>query len=484
MSEMSGGESGEFQRMLEVPEVERGGAFEFPMKLPSAYRAIGFVVVGGAFVLAGSAWFVGSKLIEPQNHTVAVPAGFSAEKVIIPGIGHEVSGWWVDIGKDSPVILLVHGLGADRSSMVSRAELLKQHGFSTLLIDLQGEGETKGDAITLGFRESRDVIAALDWIRGKAPGQKIGVIGTSLGGASVLLAPQPIGFDAVVLEAVYPRIGRAVENRIRMRLGFLAPVLTPLLLAQLEPRLDISVSDLEPIRWVGKLGAPVLIVAGSLDLHTTLEESRELFDAAAKPKSLWIVEGAIHEDLLAFDRQGYEEHVVGFLTAALEMGVHSTGATRAQDQLSELAPKDRATVSQWLQSHPEYRLAVDEDCACADDIGRVRAGAGDGWPPNPSYHAFYVTGDFANDGAVDVAAGVIKFANPKELQILILHGENARGEHRQDFLSESFPLKGNALFFGAPRPKPWVLLVGGFESEGAMFEPTSTGYHLNDSELE
>jgi hypothetical protein len=61
----------------------------------------------------------------------------------------------------------------------------------------------------------------------------------------------------------------------------------------------------------------VLIVAGSKDEHTTLEESRELFAAASMPKSLWVVEGARHQDLLAFDGAGYEEHVVGFLSAAL-----------------------------------------------------------------------------------------------------------------------------------------------------------------------
>jgi fermentation-respiration switch protein FrsA (DUF1100 family) len=98
-----------------------------------------------------------------------------------------------------------------------------------------------------------------------------------LGGASVLLAPQPSGFDAVVLEAVYPRIAQAVEERIRM-------VLTPLLLMQLEPRLHISASDLEPIRSIGRLGAPVLVMAGSKDEHTTLAESRELYEAAASPE--------------------------------------------------------------------------------------------------------------------------------------------------------------------------------------------------------
>jgi uncharacterized protein len=249
-------------------------------------RLIGLAgfALASMLVLATSAWVLGSKLIEPQNHDVALPVGFAAESVSIPTSGHGTAGWWVDMGSGSPVVLLVHGLGADRSSMVSRAELLKRHGFSTLLIDLQAEGETRGNAITLGHLESADVVAARDWLRQTAPGRKIGVIGTSLGGASVLLAPQPSGFDAVVLESVYPRIGRAVENRIRMRLGFLAPVLTPLLLIQLEPRLHITVSDLEPIRSIDRLGAPVLVAAGSQDQHTTLEESRELFATATQPQ--------------------------------------------------------------------------------------------------------------------------------------------------------------------------------------------------------
>src|SRR2546430_1915279 len=86
------------------------------------------------------------------------------------------------------------------------------------------------------------------------------------------------------------RSRRAVENRIRIRLGPLAPVLTPFLLVQLRSRLGVSASDLEPIRSIGRFGGPVLIVAGSEDQHTTLDESRELFQAAAQPKELWVVQ--------------------------------------------------------------------------------------------------------------------------------------------------------------------------------------------------
>ena len=268
-------------------------------------------------MLVGSAWLLGSKLVSPVNHVVPLPAGFQARVVRITGAGHLVAGWWVDAGTESPVVLLLHGARADRSSMVSRAQLLLRHGFSVLLIDLQAHGETPGDAITLGYRESRDVVAARDWIRGTAPGRRMGVIGCSLGGASVLLAPQPLGIDAVVLEAVYPRISQAVEDRIRIFLGPLAPVLAPLLLAQLQPRLHISVSDLEPIRSIALLKTPLLVLAGSKDERTTLAESQELFERAAVPKLIWVVQGARHQDFLDYDRDGYEAHVLTFLIEAL-----------------------------------------------------------------------------------------------------------------------------------------------------------------------
>ena len=201
--------------------------------------------------------------------------------------------------------------------MVSRAQLLKNHGFSVLLIDLQAHGETPGQAITFGALESADVVAAHDWLKHINPERRIGVVGCSLGGAAVLLGPQPSGFDAVVLEAVYPRITRAVENRIRIRAGRMTSVLAPLLLMQLKPRLHIAPSDLAPIKSINRLGAPVLIAAGSDDEHTTLPESEELYAAAANPKELWIVKGAHHQDLLAFNTEEYEAHVVRFLIAHL-----------------------------------------------------------------------------------------------------------------------------------------------------------------------
>ena len=113
----------------------------------------------------------------------------------------------------------------DRTRSVLRAA-----GYATLLIDFQATGESPGEAITFGWRERFDVIAAVTRIRQELPGERIGIIGTSLGGAATVLAARELDVQAAVLEAVYPSIDVAVENRLRMRLGSIGAAMSPLLL--------------------------------------------------------------------------------------------------------------------------------------------------------------------------------------------------------------------------------------------------------------
>jgi uncharacterized protein len=303
------------------------------------YRGIRKLALAGiAFGLAmgaAASWWMGSQLVDPVQHGVPKPADFPAQTLTLHGDRHSIAGWWLNQGSDSPVVLLLHPIRADRSAMLGRARLLAKHGYSVLLIDMQAHGETAGPAITMGWRESADVDSAVAWLHRRAPGRRVGAIGCSLGGAALLFGHAK--FDAVVLEAVYPRVAKAVENRVRIRLGPLAPVLTPLLLVQIHPRLHVSPSQLEPIRYLGQLHAPILIVAGAHDQHTTLAESQELFAAASPPKQLWIVPGARHQDFLTFDPRGYEARVLGFLSNYLRPGWCSTWRRDEQNRRREVS---------------------------------------------------------------------------------------------------------------------------------------------------
>ena len=277
----------------------------------------GMVVFLFLLVLAGLgfSYWMGGQLVAPQPALIGpAPDDLYAETVVIPGQAGSTHGWWISGDADKASILLLHGIRANRTAMLGRARLLARHGYSVMLIDLQAHGESPGEAITLGLRESAGVQLAREWIRRKRPDKPVGAIGVSLGGASILLGPSPSGFDAVVLEAVYPSARQALRNRMAMRLGTVAaPVLGKLLEVQVKPRLGISLEQLRPIDHIAAIGAPVLVIAGGKDRHTTPTESAALFARAHEPKEYWLLPGAVHQDFLRADPVGYEHRVLGFL---------------------------------------------------------------------------------------------------------------------------------------------------------------------------
>lgn len=82
-------------------------------------------------------------------------------------------------------------------------------------------------------------------------------------------------------------------------------------------RLAIRPHALHPIAHIAALKAPVLIVAGAADLHTTLPETQRLYAAAAAPKALWVVDGAAHVNLHAYAPADYERRIGAFLAQHL-----------------------------------------------------------------------------------------------------------------------------------------------------------------------
>lgn len=157
----------------------------------------------------------------------------------------------------------------------------------------------------------------MQFLKGRLPNKAIGIIGTSLGGAATLLATPPLQVDAVVIEAVYPEFDRAIENRIRIRLGSLAPILAPLLVAQLHPRLGVRPSELRPIDHIANLRCPVLVIGGMEDRHTTEAETRLLFEAASPPKELWLIPARGHVDFFEAAGDDYRGRILSFLSTAL-----------------------------------------------------------------------------------------------------------------------------------------------------------------------
>jgi uncharacterized protein len=281
----------------------------------SLWRYVALTLIVGALGLGVVSWYMGGKLAASANRPVGPPpASLAVSDVTFPSeSGSTIHGWLVTGMPGQGAVLLLHGVRSDRRSMLGRAEFLHDLGYSVLLIDLQAHGESLGQQITLGHLESRDVIAAREFLRKTFPSERVGAIGVSLGAASITLADGKATFDAVVLESMYPTISEAVEDRLRLRLGAAGTLLAPLLTLQLQPRLGIDLDQLRPIDHIASLGTPLLLIHGTEDRHTLIDEARTVFARAAEPKQLWEVPGAAHVDLHRYAKEQYERRVGEFL---------------------------------------------------------------------------------------------------------------------------------------------------------------------------
>jgi fermentation-respiration switch protein FrsA (DUF1100 family) len=258
---------------------------------------------------------VGWLLAHPvQTRIGSPPADLNAQPVTFPSdSGANVHGWWCPIQNRTGVVLLLPGIRANRLSMVERARFLRHAGYSVLLIDFEATVETKGDHIMFGWKESRDVLAAINFIRQIDPTARVAIVGSSLGGVAALLATPPLKVDALILEEVYPTIEIATRNRMENYLGRIGRILTPVLLNQLRWRLGVSASQLRPVDHIANVECPVLIMSGKKDQNTRPSDTRMLIERARSLKDVWFVPNAGHVDLHRAARQDYESHVLEFL---------------------------------------------------------------------------------------------------------------------------------------------------------------------------
>ena len=258
---------------------------------------------------------IGWALAAPvQRHVGKPPEDLGARPVEFKSdSGAMVHGWWCPTATSHGTVLLLPGIRANRLSMVDRARFLRRAGYSVLLIDFQATGETNGDHITFGWKESRDVNAAVDFIHAVDPQDHVAIIGSSLGGVAALLATPPLRVNALILESVYPTIEIATRNRMENYLGPIGRMFASLFLTQLHRWIGVPPSQLHPIDHVAAVNCPVFIMSGEKDRITRPADTQMLLEHARSSTQLWYVPNAGRVDLHHAARTEYETRVLAFL---------------------------------------------------------------------------------------------------------------------------------------------------------------------------
>lgn len=218
------------------------------------------------------------------------------------------------IGKTGKgAVLLLHGYSVNRNILSRRARFLFREGYSVFMFDFQAHGQSGGEVATIGYRESFDVEAAMAWMRERFPDEKIAIVATSMGAASVLARGQAVKADAYVLEGMYYALPLIIERRLRELHGPVAVFITPLVLWLQRVRFGFDPWAVVPGEAVSTIKSPVLFVGAELDQYVTLEETKAMYDRITAPKELWIIDDKPHGDFSHTVAEEYEKRVLNFL---------------------------------------------------------------------------------------------------------------------------------------------------------------------------
>jgi pimeloyl-ACP methyl ester carboxylesterase len=219
---------------------------------------------------------------------------------------------------------MVHGSSGDRRSLLGEARPLLQHGYSVLLYDAPGHGESDGNPDwQRDVPESLD--AAVDWAL-RQPGidpDGVGALGCSMGCSTVAeVASRNPRVSAVVLEGCFTD----AYAQARAEYAKWGPIQQ--VPAMMVMRLSgIKGGDLRPIDHVAKLSPrPLLLIAGSIDDVVPAAMSRDLYAAAEEPKQLWIIDGASHGDYARLEPERFPRRLVEFFDGAFGNAETSNGS--------------------------------------------------------------------------------------------------------------------------------------------------------------
>ena len=232
--------------------------------------------------------------------------------------GLALRAWWIGKTGSSRTVLLVHGFTGDKSDphVVETARVYHRAGFDVLMLDLRANGESEGERVTLGYREVRDVRAALSWLErhGFEP-SKVVLHGWSMGGATVVRAAPGSGVAAVVEEAAYADLPPLLWEQLPEASG-LPTFFNPGVFLMGRVFLEIdpwAVRPKEDARRLSEEGVPFMIIH-SRDDEVIPFEHAESFAAAYPGAVFWELKG--YEHVAAYTHPEYGKRLLSFLDGA------------------------------------------------------------------------------------------------------------------------------------------------------------------------
>ena len=189
--------------------------------------------------------------------------------------GETLHGWWMSVPDAKGAVLFFHGNAGNISHRINYLMMFKRLGYSTLLFDYRGYGQSSGTPSETGmYRDAQAAWQYLTATKEIAP-ERIVLFGESLGGA----------------------VASWLAVREKPGLLVLASTFTSV------PELAAEIYPFLPVRWISRfeyntmkslqlVSCPVFIAHSPQDDIIPFQHGQRLFQAASEPKQFLMLEGS------------------------------------------------------------------------------------------------------------------------------------------------------------------------------------------------
>lgn len=225
----------------------------------------------------------------------------------------EIECWLVRNEKPKGTVILFHGYGGEKSSMIDKSNEFIKMGFSTLLVDFMGSGNSEGNQTTIGYKEAEEVKTAFDYIKEKGE-KNIYLFGTSMGSVAIMkcINDNKIKPKGIIIECPFGTMYQTVCARFNKMNAPTFPMAGILLFWGGIQNGFWGFSH-NPTEYAKNINCPTLLLYGEKDKSVSRNEIDEIYENLKGIKNLNVYKKTGHENYLIKNKVEWNKNISEFI---------------------------------------------------------------------------------------------------------------------------------------------------------------------------
>jgi uncharacterized protein len=198
-----------------------------------------------------------------------------------------LKGWIIPVEHPRGIVVMGHGYASNKGAVLGEAYAFNELGYTTVLFDFRGHGESAGNVTTIGYKEAEDAAAVYRYIRRQNPDSKIYLYGISMGAVAMLraVADLDIKADGLIMECPYGSMLDAAQNRFRIMNVPSFPA-AQVLVFWGGIQNGFWAYDNNSYDYATRVNMPALVIYGKNDARATEKENKAIFEKLRGNKTI------------------------------------------------------------------------------------------------------------------------------------------------------------------------------------------------------